>query len=348
MKHRDFEAFCKNLPYDLIPTSIPGVLSLPPISEKLDPWKASRTDLVKNGFFWPGPKSSHRATQTAAWKKVFSRPWLASGHIIPRMQVKKTPRVAHLLKRMEEADTSSNWSGCFVEGEWNCVFAIWEIPTVSAGIYSLSPTWYSASWVGIDGAFNASNDVLQAGVAQNVAGDGQASYMAWYEWFAPPVENSPPYIDPVYLLDFGAVPGDTVFCLIQYLGPYAAFVGLGNFRNGAYCRFILEKPPGASFNGSSVEWIMECPTGVTATYAHSAGSEGSGSGSGGSVSSTGLPKFTPVQFTHAGGFGPSDASADPFNGQTVNIVDPLKLNEKLTSVAVGHGTVTITYDPLFS
>ena len=73
-----------------------------------------------------------------------------------------------------------------------------------------TPGWDSSSWVGIDGTYG-SNDVLQAGVQQLVSSNGDASYVAWYEWFAPQVSNSPPYIFQTNIANMQVSPSDEVF-----------------------------------------------------------------------------------------------------------------------------------------
>lgn len=129
--------------------------------------------------------------------------------------------------------------------------------------------------------------------------------------------------------------------IVAYIGPSAGYLALANPTTRQYSEIILEPPPAASFAGSSVEWIMECPTGVKVVYATAQG----GTGGAGGPMGYGLPKFTPVQFTDAFGTRSSvGVFGDPYSGQTVNIFDESD-DGSPTSVAVGHGTVTITYDP---
>ena len=40
-------------------------------------------------------------------------------------------------------------------------------------------------WIGLDGAYKPDNDVVQAGIQQRLDAQGNASYIAWIEWFAP-------------------------------------------------------------------------------------------------------------------------------------------------------------------
>lgn len=113
--------------------------------------------------------------------------------------------------------TTNNWAGGTIRGTWTDVVGIWRVPTVSIPETPAGTDggWDSSSWVGIDG-FYGSNDVLQAGVQQSVAGDGSTIYVAWYEWFAPKVDGSPGYIYQSNIANMEIQPGDEVFAGIYY------------------------------------------------------------------------------------------------------------------------------------
>jgi Peptidase A4 family len=81
----------------------------------------------------------------------------------------------------------------------------------------------------------------------------------------------------------------------------------------------LKPAPGASFNGSDAEWIMEASDG------------------GEPISS--LPSFSPVQFTTALA-GNSSITDNPQNGDYVNIIG---FGQQLTLVTVGNDAVTIDF-----
>jgi hypothetical protein len=129
----------------------------------------------------------------AAWNKVFSRKWLPQDRIVPHLQPKVG--VTHMMRaavKTNTAYTGNNWGGGVVKGNWVSAFGSWVVPTVikPSEPQGAEGGWNSASWVGIDGANTtdgkySSNDVLQAGVEQRVDGSGNASYTAWFEWFAP-------------------------------------------------------------------------------------------------------------------------------------------------------------------
>jgi len=84
-------------------------------------------------------------------------------------------------------------------------------------------------------------------------------------------------------------------------------------------------PPGATFDGNSVEWIMEAPDGGLPISA--------------------LPSFTPVQFTAALGCGADGVTVgNPQNGDNWNIVDNSQNPPvTLTATTLGNTAVTVTF-----
>jgi hypothetical protein len=181
--------FRERLPYKVIPTNIDGVYASQ-LPDKIDPNTATAGELIKNGLLLRRPGKDQHPALTAAWQKFFSRQWLAKDHIVPYLQPQpgKTHFQRRFFKKTENAFTSNNWSGASIQGNWVTCFGNWIIPTVSqpAEPQGQEGFWNSASWVGIDGVLNyGSNDVLQAGVQQLVNLNGQASYVAWFEWFVP-------------------------------------------------------------------------------------------------------------------------------------------------------------------
>ncbi|OJA84389.1 hypothetical protein BGV71_12420 [Burkholderia ubonensis] len=179
--------FRRRLPFDVVPTSLHGVYtSRAPVAE-FDPNTASPNDLVRHALLWvrPGPDGDPQAR--AAWARAFSRRWEPDKRIMPvlRPQRGKT-HVRKPLQQTEAAFTSGNWSGGTIQGKWVSCIGFWTVPTVSEPTEAQGTEggWNSSSWIGLDGAYN-SNDVLQAGVEQRVDAGGNASYVAWFEWFAP-------------------------------------------------------------------------------------------------------------------------------------------------------------------
>ena len=100
----------------------------------------------------------------------------------------------------------------------------------------------------------------------------------------------------------------------------AGYIFFANETTGQNFSITLAPPPGATFQGNTIEWIMEAPDG------------------GEPISS--LPSFTPVTFTSAIGCGPG-VYGNPLNGDTANV--ETTGGKVLTSVSVGNYTVTIDF-----
>jgi hypothetical protein len=160
-------------------------------------------------------------------------------------------------------------------------------------------------------------------VQQQVDAYGNASYVAWYEWFTPPTAGSPGYIWQTNIPNFPVSPGDTVFCSVQYLGSSAGYLYFYNSTSGVSPFSItLAPPPGATFDGESAEWIMECND-----YGEYGGES--------------LPAFTPINFTGCIACSQTTPSSTPLNGDTFIILTPQ--GQPLTDTVLGDGTVEITF-----
>jgi hypothetical protein len=212
--------------------------------------------------------------------------------------------------------------------------------------------WNSSSWIGIDGYSLPVNDVLQAGIQQEVDATGQPTYSAWYEWYVtpPPTDTFPgpydsngypeswtsapegsyQYIYQTDIYGMSVSPGDQIYCSVQYVNNNAAgYILFVNLTTGKVLTILLQPPPTASFNGSSAEWIMENPDG------------------GEPLSS--LAAFTPVTFTNALACNPDPYTTpilavdftNPLNADTLNM--ETASGEVLTSVTTGLLTATINF-----
>jgi hypothetical protein len=298
----------------------PGVAAgLPGIASLLDPALLTRLQATDA----PGPR--------ALLQRILSRHWRPENQITPLL--KPQIGVTHPLTPRVEADddsfTSNNWAGGTINGSFTAAFGIWRVPTVSKPAMppGTAGDWNSSSWVGIDGT-SGSNDVLQAGVQQEVSTNGDASYTPWYEWFAPKVDGSPDYINQTNIENMEIKPGDEVFCGIYYVAQQAGRQGevlFGNTTRGQYFSLVLAPPPGASFSGNSAEWIVEAP----------------GKGEPG----TSLPRFSPVVFSTAFASATAGGSGDPANGDTTNIVG---FGSILTSVSLKTMGLEIDYAPTWA
>ena len=115
-------------------------------------------------------------------------------------------------------------------------------------------------------------------------------------------------------------PGDEVFAGVHYQNGQG-FVMSGNVDRGQYFSIQIAPPPGATFNGNSVEWIVEAPN---------TGEPG-----------TSLPRFSTVNFSAAfGSDANATATADPAKGDTTNIV---AFGRPLTDVTLATDSLSVNY-----
>jgi len=322
----DEAEFKSKVAHTLVATNLKGAYTTPAPPDDFDPNTATAEELAKYGAYW-GAKPSAKADPglVKTWNKVFGHKWSAKNRIIPQMepQVGKSHNLKKPLHKASNTHyTGTQWAGAgFISSGWTGCVGFWVIPTVSkpSEPQGSQGGWDSSSWIGLDGWFY-SNDVLQAGIQQTVNAQGQANYVAWYEWIAPQVANSPGYIWQTNIPNFPVSPGQQVYCSIQYTNnKTAGYIYFANETTGHYFSITLAPPPGANFNGQSVEWIMEAPNGGEGNVA--------------------LPKFTPITFTDAIACGAS--TGNPLNGSTADI--ETTGGKLLTSTTTGNNTVTIDF-----
>lgn len=318
------ERFRAKLPFPTIATKLPGAFAGRPFPPEFDLNKATPAALRAHGVFWRRPAPNADPRLVAAWKEAADRAKSVKEWLVPELEVQVGKRhvLGPVTRQSDGVFTSSNWSGGVLPGKWTGVIGQWNVPTVSkppepAGAGGI---WTSSSWVGLDGAYG-SNDVLQAGVQQQVDAKGNASYVAWYEWFAPPQPNSPGYIWQTNINNFPVKPGDTLFCSAQYVGTTAGHLYFANLTtNSPPLSITLAPPPGATFSGNSAEWIMECNDGGEPTQS--------------------LPAFTPVDFSGGVACAASGPSANP---QTADNFIMQRGSQNLTQTTLGDGTVVIKF-----
>ncbi len=320
-----------NVAHALIPTNLPGAFASPAPPRDFDARTASAGSLLQQGLLWRRPTPDDPPALQAAWDRVFSRVWRPEDRIVPLLepQIGVTHNLRSPVQGGNGAYTGSQWAGAVIQGNWTGAIGYWVIPWVSVPgePQGTEGGWNSSSWVGIDGfsgpGYTGSNDVLQAGIQQRIDANGNISYVAWYEWFAPKQKNSPGYIYQTNIANFSVSPGQTVYCSVQYVNN-TGYVYFANDATGEHFSITLAPPPGATFNGNSAEWIMEAPDGGETTAS--------------------LPSFTPVQFSTAICCGTNAAGAsvtgDPATADTVNITG---FGTTLTSVTLGPSTATIDY-----
>ncbi|WP_170066667.1 G1 family glutamic endopeptidase [Kitasatospora aureofaciens] len=270
-----------------------------------------------------GPLDGADGRVAALRRRLLDRDWPDDARIVPRLapQVGVTHELTSREQVTDTDFTSNNWAGSTIAGTWAIAMGTWRVPAVSIPSTPAGNDggWDSSSWVGIDGAYGSS-DVLQAGVQQSVDANGSATYIPWYEWFAPEVDGSPAYIFQTNIENMPIEPGDEVFARLAYQNGQG-FVMFGNVDRGLYFNIQLAPPPGASLNGNSLEWIVEAPN---------SGEPG-----------TSLPRFTPVDFSVAvGSNADGTVGADPNTGDTTNIS---AFGRSLTSVTTAMDSLTVNY-----
>jgi hypothetical protein len=261
-------------------------------------------------------------------EKVLAREWRPEAQIVPVLLPRKG--VTHQLKSSHKVNAASfinnQWAGGVVNsgGPWTGAFGIWRVPSVSKPTtpQGTEGGWSSSSWVGIDG-FITSNDVLQAGIRQNVSSEGTPSYYPWFEWFVSGA-TSPDYVFEVAIDNIRIEPGDELFCAAYYVitqgvGRQGELM-FGNVDRGHYFSIVLANPTGASFTGDTAEWIMEAPDNGEPTSS--------------------LPRFSPVIFSTAYSIGPNNATGDPAIGVTTEIAG---FGETQTAVTLRPFQVEIDY-----
>jgi len=147
---------------------------------------------------------------------------------------------------------STNWSGYQINQTAQLVQAGWTVPTVTKPVPAYSNTgYYSSTWTGIGGGFNAGTPLIQAGTEQEVADNGTTTYYFWYEIVATGNNNGEQRISmPVH-------PGDAVGAVSLWTAATGAEMGVCNFSTTNTCvQFYVPSPA----PGTSEEWIEEAPS----------------------------------------------------------------------------------------
>jgi len=170
---------------DLTPTSIPGAYTSPVPPPDFDPNTADAATLIKHGIHEerPGPDADPAAK--ALWNARYPHDYASGTWLVPE-QVPNPRNTRHSRLRSTEdgnANSYTNWGGCILSGTWNACSASLTVPTVSKPneIAGIDGQWDTSIWVGLDGS--GTNDILQTGVEASVDANGNAHYVAWYEWF---------------------------------------------------------------------------------------------------------------------------------------------------------------------
>jgi len=140
--------------------------------------------------------------------------------------------------------TSTNWSGYAVSGfgPYQSVSSSWRQPAVDC---SITPTAWSAFWVGLDG--DTTNTVEQTGTEADCS-KGTAVYYAWYEMYPKYPVN---YANPVSA-------GDSLSASVTYSGSGYFKLTLSDKTRG-WSQTTIQRLKAAKVG--SAEVIAEAPSG---------------------------------------------------------------------------------------
>lgn len=159
--------------------------------------------------------------------------------------------------------TTPNWSGAIqlkTANPYTFVAAQWTVPDIKIDdiwdlVFGDANLWIAAEWVGIDGWYANTGDLLQAGTAvQPLLGFSgiEINVWPWWQW----VPGA-----PVSISNVGVSPHDDVVCLICADDTMAgATIYFTNLTRGKGTRFHVTPPHGTKLVGNTVEWIVERPT----------------------------------------------------------------------------------------
>lgn len=152
---------------------------------------------------------------------------------------------------------STNWSGYQVNQSAGYAQGGWHVPTVTRPVPGYSSIgYYSSTWAGIGGGFNAGNGALiQAGTSQAVSPAGVASYYAWYEI----VGGTGDTHGEIRINNLPVHPGDDIGGVGLWTAAGGAQAGVCNFNINTCISFTLA----SSAPGTTAEWIVEAPSGST-------------------------------------------------------------------------------------
>ena len=157
---------------------------------------------------------------------------------------------------------SSNWSGEVLNDSatsygYGSFFAIWGQFNVPVAVQQYgvctNGTEYSATWVGMDGGFGISPDVVQAGTESDAtcfSGFTTPDYYAWYEWY-------PSY--SVAISNFSVSPGQDIDVEVAANSSTSASMFMTNETTNQYVSITFYAPRGTAFVGNTAEWIVERP-----------------------------------------------------------------------------------------
>jgi hypothetical protein len=261
-----------------LPTNLPEATTTAAPAAGLNPLTMSADDLAAWGYPpQPGPNAAPQAyavwaqAVTSAQTRIF--PWLvrsnrAHGPTLGSQSIVLSNSTPVVASAVNSALGSYNWSG-YLNTNTNGVpftsaFAQYVVPRAQQAPGTCTGGWdYSSTWVGLDGAGAAANDVLQAGTyADAYCGPTEdedssssqttaTSYSAWYEWYP---------VNATNISGLTVKPGDNMFVEVWSTSPTTGGVFVVDLNTQQYVSVNLTAPVGVQVAGGSAEWVLECPS----------------------------------------------------------------------------------------
>ncbi|KAM3426575.1 hypothetical protein NHJ13734_009379 [Beauveria thailandica] len=145
--------------------------------------------------------------------------------------------------------SSGNWCGQVLHGnDFRDVSSAWVMPKSwpLPAHYAAQPI-YNYQWVGIDGASDQCQAILQAGTYARMQ-NNVLTYGFWYEFYP---KNSWLMTEPV------VNPGDSVFVKVKAYNSTSGYAYMKNLSTGKDITIPMDAPEGYSLCGSTAEWIQE-------------------------------------------------------------------------------------------
>src|SRR5580658_4079577 len=150
----DEKSFLQKIPYAVTPANVKGAYAGVAPADDFDPNTASAAALIKNGLLWRRPAATDSPALQAAWKKTFSRKWLAKDRVVPVLETQVGR--SHQLRRALTKTSDGNylgyaWAGAATAsgGPYTGIVANWVVPSVSKASEPASSAPSYDSTVGI-------------------------------------------------------------------------------------------------------------------------------------------------------------------------------------------------------
>jgi hypothetical protein len=185
------------------------------------------------------------------WDRAFSRPVNFVKAELVEDKVWRT--LPHGSIKQQGFGLAGHWAGAVVQTSSlklnpaepaNTVFAEWVVPKINTATKETGSQTVGF-WVGL-GGWNT-GQVLQAGTAATLNGNN-VTYWAWTEWFPAGYQ----------VANLAIQPGDTVSVLVCAPETDHGYVSMMNHRTSVAISVGVSDPNStASYDGSSVEWVIE-------------------------------------------------------------------------------------------